>query len=240
MAIQGDYLKKVYENGWKGVGFFNYNFGWQLFNRKLNNIIIAFAIACILMILYTSYLQSDHEIKTLIKSLTLGRREVLSIRAAYLILFSLIVGCIFYIPYYKAIWNNYFKQDFSLLIQSLERFENFPIALSIGQVFIISVLLKVLGILGITLFMYFLSMWNMKKSVYQVSVMALIFMPLILGFVDAPFNYLMFGGMFYGEELLMDNFYKTCVYVGVMVVGLIVFGVVSVRKYIGNWEKGLR
>lgn len=201
------------------------------FKGGKNMQLLAALASIIMFVVLGRYFVADYNVQKLIKSTCRGSGTDRYIRLVFSVLFSVLVCLVIWFTYYRQADSRYDLSVLDYAVQSVAGYEAFRYDLTMGQVIAAGIVFKVIGAVLMALFMYFLSLWNMRKSVYQIVMLVILLMPPLLGYLGAPVQYVLFNGFFMVEILLADGTASVAVYCLAVLLTLAAFVGISLMKY---------
>lgn len=224
-------VRTVHKKGITNLGIVNKHLSEALFLRDGNQILLELLLAGLIFVILGRYFLSDYNIVGLVKSTWNGRGEAQWVRAIYAVLFSCCAGILIYLAYYMQIWNVFDTDRMSFAIQSLATYAELEQGITLKEIYTASIVAKFVGIICLTLFTYFLSLWRFKRSLYNIISIVVVVAPPILSYLGAPSDFILFDGFFRVEELITGGIGPVITYMSGMIAALCMFGILSVRKH---------
>lgn len=231
---QGEYLEEKNASGVTGLGFVDAEWSYRVLSGKFYMVVLELLLACAMFACFGGYLTSDYNVFGLIKSTYRGRCENQCMKIVNLLIYSLIIVVLPLAAYYTVILSGYESAMFDFGIQSIEMYSMCDLDISVGNMLVISMLFKYIGVVCIGLFMYFLSLYHLPKAVFQTIVLLAVVMPPVIEVMGAPIDFLGFSGFFYMEQLFKRGIVSVIMYAVAVFTGLTVFGLFAVRYYRGK------
>lgn len=231
-------IRGLVSKGEKNVGVVNSYMAESYFDAKTTIYAMEIFAGIFIFVVLNRFLMLDYNVRGLVKSTYKGRFEDRLLKCLYTVLVSVAGMMVVFGIYYINLAGMYDMSSLERSVLSLADFRSFSgtdmAELTMKQVLVIGAAFKLTGTVMLALFMYFLSLWNLKPSIYSIiSVVALI-MPPALGYLGAPAEYILFNGFFVAEEILKSGSGPLVLYGVITGALLTLFGIVSVVKKKNN------